>query len=46
MREHLRKGEVALLRSRRDVPNEVWERAERLALLGEQVWSLRDHHET
>ena len=40
-REYLRRGEVALLRLRKDLPHSAWERCQRLATWGPRVWRLQ-----
>ena len=41
MREYSRKGEIAQLKVRRDIPPETRARVGRLASVGEHVWELK-----
>eukprot|EP00971_Amphidinium_carterae_P137572 2726484-Amphidinium_carterae.1 len=40
-REYIRRGEVAVLQLRSDVPQDAWAKAQHFTSLGSQVWQLR-----
>ena len=40
MREYLCRGEVCLLRFRKDVDSAIWDSIDRIASIGEQVWTV------